>query len=117
MHLYLPQLMPNRTRCGLCFLGFLQVAQSVSVWKQRVVVTAAALPQDLKQALLTAGATAVVCWNAESSPVPPNANVAGYFQKFYTMLLGKGGTISAAMDVAGKLKSVIARACCALGWM
>lgn len=79
----------------------LQVAQSVSVWKQRLVITAAAVPQDVIHALLTAGASAVICWDATSGPLPLAAEAAAYFSKFYAALFSEGASVSAAMDAAG----------------
>jgi len=64
-------------------------------------VTDAAIPHDLIQAFLTAGATAVICWDAKSGSSSYGAEVASYFKEFYGTLFGKAATVSAAMEAAG----------------
>ncbi len=80
----------------------IQVALSVSVWKQRLVVTAAPLAPDLSQAFLTAGASAVICRDPESTSQTSGAEAVDCFKKMYKELFSRGATMPAAMESAGK---------------
>ena len=78
-----------------------QVALSVSIWKRRLIVTAAPLAPDLIQAFLTAGATAVICYydgKAESADCPD----AGCFTRLYESLFGNAATLSTAVEAASE---------------
>ncbi len=78
-----------------------QVALSVSVWKQRLIVTAAPLAPNLSQAFLTAGASALICRDPESSQTS-GAEAVDCFKKMYEELFSRGATMPAAMESAGK---------------
>ena len=78
----------------------MQVAQTVAVWKQRLVVTATTLSDAVIQALLTAGATAVVC-QTKAADVSATPEIATFFEDFYSALFGKKMTVQAALDAAG----------------
>ncbi len=80
----------------------IQVALSVSVWKQRLIVTAAPLAPDLSQAFLTAGASAVICLDPESASQTSGAEAVDCFKKMYEELFSRGASVPAAMESAGK---------------
>ena len=77
----------------------------MSIWKRRLIVAAAPLAQDLIQAFLTAGATAVICYcdgKAEAADCPD----AGCFTALYESLLGKAATLSTAVEAASESPSL-----------
>ncbi len=78
------------------------MALSVSVWKQQLIVTAAPLASNVSQAFLTAGASAVICLDPESTSRPSGAEAADCFKKMYEELFSMGATVPAAMESAGK---------------
>ena len=80
----------------------LQIAQSAFVWKQRLVATAAAVPQDLIQAFLSAGAVAVISRSPMSTPNSSAAEVAAYFRELYRALFEEQCSILEAVNIAGK---------------
>ena len=80
----------------------LQIAQSAFVWKQRLVATAAVVPQDLVQAFLSAGAVAVISRSPTSKPMSSAAEVATYFREFYRALFEEQRSILGAVHTAGE---------------
>ena len=80
----------------------IQVALSVSVWKQRLIVTAAPLAPELTQAFLTADASAVICRDPGSASQSSGVEVADCFKKMYEGLFSRGATVPAAVELAGK---------------
>ena len=65
-------------------------------------MTAAPLASDLSKALLTAGASAVICRDPESASQPSGAETTDCFRKMYEELFSRGATVPAAMESAGK---------------
>lgn len=72
----------------------------MSIWKRRLIVAAAPLADNLVQALLTAGATAVICCDgkAEAADCPD----AGCFTVLYESLFGEAATPSTAVEAASE---------------
>ena len=80
----------------------LQIAQSAFVWKQRLVATAAVVPQSLVQAFLSAGAVAVVSRSSICKPDSSAAEIATYFRELYKALFEEQCSIIEAVKAAGE---------------
>ncbi|KAL3158161.1 hypothetical protein ABBQ32_011753 [Trebouxia sp. C0010 RCD-2024] len=78
-----------------------QIAQSGSVWKQRLVATAVMLPYHLIEAFLAVGAAAVVSKSPQHTSDLSAAEVAAYFRELYTALFDKQISILDAVNAAG----------------
>ncbi|KAL0020138.1 hypothetical protein WJX77_006173 [Trebouxia sp. C0004] len=76
------------------------VALSVSVWRERLIATAAPLAPDLIQAFLAAGAS-VISRDPESASQPSGADTADCFMRMYEELFSRDATVPAAMKSAG----------------
>jgi hypothetical protein len=98
----LPHIPEPSTKQGSSKDLAIQVALSVSVWKQQLIVTAAPLASNVSQAFLTAGASAVICLDPESTSRPSGAEAADCFKKMYEELFSMGATVPAAMESAGE---------------
>ena len=72
----------------------------MSVWKRRLIVAAAPLADDLIQAFLTAGATAVICCDGKAELA--DCQDAGCFTRLYESLFGDAGTLSSAVEAASE---------------
>ena len=79
----------------------LQIAQSALVWKQRLVATAASMPEDLIKAFLSAGAAAVISRSPSAKAELGAVQVAQFFEELYRVLFEDCGSISDALDAAG----------------
>lgn len=72
------------------------------MWKQRLVATAASLPEDLIKAFLAAGAAAVVCTNPTAKAHLGAVEVAQCFKELYRALFEDRCSTSEATDAAGE---------------
>ena len=82
----------------------MQIAQSASVWKERIVVTAALVPADLITAFLAAGAAAVICRSPNTTGSATPLELAHFFRDLYTALFEEGYSASDALNTAGKIQ-------------
>ena len=92
----------------------LQVLDKTALWHKRLLVLTATVHDDLLQAFLTAGATAVISLAAQPESEGPSTAIVAYFKQFYTKLFDEGLPLAAALSLAGNivLMSTELQECC-----
>ena len=84
----------------MCVL-LLQILDKAALWHKRLLVFTVAVSENLLQAFLAAGATAVVSLATHSQTDIPSTAMVAYFKQFYAKLFDEGLSLAAALSLAG----------------